>query len=264
MNAKISGGQSVIVPIKRLGNNTLPFVENLKDRVIKYIDVDVVNPILPDGSTNALQPNYNTEAASTYITLVDKNGVVINYNNYPVFNLISYMAGTDRNLIGKKLSLQNSFITITNPYLIGQSVLLTFWYDEPEFSQRNTTNNISVETIEVAYLSATKKNLMPDNRTLAGKRVRRILFDYATITPSYKDCVNTTKQAQGYITLNNGNTSILKQVPIASLYKYGVLNTFDLEFANIKFDLTNSWIETFGDNAFVPNQAWLIRFAYEN
>lgn len=262
MNAKISGGQSVIVPINRLGNNPLPFIENLKDRVIKYIDVDTVNATLPDSSTNAFGENIDT--ASSYITLIDKNGVVINHNNFPLYNLVSYESGTDRTLIGKKISLQNSYIAITDVSLIGKSILLTFWYDEPEFSQRNTTNNISVEAIEVAYLSATKKNLMPDNRTLAGKRVRRILFDYATITPSYKDCVNTTKLAQGYITLNNGNTSILKQVPIASLFKYGVLNTFDLEFANIKFDLTNSWIETFGDNAFVPNQAWLVRFAYEN
>lgn len=262
MNAKISGGQSVIVPISRVGNNPLPFIENLKDRVVKYIDVDTVNATLPDSTTNAYTTNDDT--AGTYITLVDKNGFVINHNNYPLYNLISYQAGTDRPFIGKKISLQNSYLTITDAALIGKSVLLTFWYDEPEFSQRNTTNNISVETIEVPYLSPYKKNLMPDNRTLAGKRVRRILFDYATVTPSYKTCVNTSKMAQGYITLNNGNTSILKQVPIASLYKYGVLNTFDLEFANIKFDLTNSWIETFGDNDFTANQAWLIRFAFEN
>lgn len=262
MNPKVSGGQSVIVPISRIGNNPLPFVENLKDRVVKYIDVDTVNATLPDGSVNAYTANEDT--ASSYITILDKNGVVINHNNYPMYNFVTYLAGTDRPFIGKKISLQNSYLTITDAALVGKSVLLTLWYDEPEFSQRNTTNNISVETIEVAYLSPYKKNLMPDNRTLAGKRVRRVLFDYATLTPSYKPCVNTVKMAQGYITLNNGNTSILKQVPIASLYKYGVLNTFDLEFANIKFDLTNSWIETFGDNDFTTNQAWLIRFALEN
>ena len=259
MNKKVSGGQSVIVRINNIGKNYLPFVENLKDRVIKYIDVDTANDKLPDGSNNA----YNGTLTDSFITLIDKNGFVINHNNYPLYNLNNYRQVGDRPFFGRKMSLQNSYINITDASMVGKSMLLVFWYDEPEYSARNTTNNISVETIEVPYNNAFK-NLMPDNRTLAGKRVRRILFDYVTTTPSFSTCANVSEHAEGYITLNNGNTAILKQVPIASLYKYFTSNVYDLEFANIKFDLTNSWIELPTTTPITPGQKWLVRLAYEN
>ena len=257
MNKKVSGGQSVIVPINRIGKNYLPFVESLKDRVIKYIDVYTGQDTLPDGRVGV-----GVDISSSYITLADKNGVTLNYLNYPLENLSTYTTMGDRPFIGRKISLQNSYINVTAQTAIGKSILLVFWYDEPEFSYRNTTNNIAVETVEVDYRNANFKNLMPDNRNLAGKRVRRITFDNVNKTPSYRDCQNNYGGA--YITLNNGNVSILKQVPLECLKKSNTLNAFELEFANIKFDLTNSFIEKFGDNAFLANSAWLVRFAYEN
>ena len=42
MNKKVSGAKSVVVKLESKGKNYLPFVEYLKDRYIKYIDVVLV------------------------------------------------------------------------------------------------------------------------------------------------------------------------------------------------------------------------------
>ena len=256
MNKKVSGAQSVIVPIKCIGKNYLPFVEDLKDRVIKYIDIMYCIPI--DGSERVSN-------IPEYITLAGKNGYILEFENYPTQNLSYESTQGLRRLIGKKLSLQNSFFINTDPDNVGKSVVVVFWYDEPEYSARNTTNNVSITTVEVPFVSKDFKNVFPDNRTIAGKRFRTIAFDrlYGK-TPSFKDALNNDIYEFGYITLLNGNVAILKDIPVACLVED--LNSDPLEFANIKFDLTNSYIKL-APNADIElngNQAFVVRFAFEN
>lgn len=263
MNKKVSGGQSIIVPINRIGKNYLPFIEDLKDRVVKYIDVLTVlgyATILPDGS-NTFTSGSETEF-TTYLTLMNKNGVVQDVANIPLVSLSTFYNGGEHYFVGRKISLQNSYLTVTDPNLIGKSILLVVWYDEPLFSARNSTNNLCVETVEVEYRNNTFKNLFPDNRTLAGKRIRKIIIDPVYKTPSYRDCANL-QDAMPYLTLNNGNVSILKEIPFQCLVNQNGLVQWELEFANIKFDLTNSYIQTFGDADFVAGQSFLVRFVFE-
>ena len=47
MNNKLSGGKLVLVPIKNLGANKIPYVEDLRNRVIKFIDFYPAT-LLPD------------------------------------------------------------------------------------------------------------------------------------------------------------------------------------------------------------------------
>lgn len=261
MNKKVSGGQSIIVPIKRLGNNYLPFIEDLKDRVIKYIDV-VAKPYgitLPNGDTSVRE----NQLFTSFITLMSKNGVVQDIANLPLSSCYTFANGGEHYFIGRKISLQNSYITVTDETMIGKSIMLVVWYDEPLYSARNSTNNVCVESVEVDYKTPNFKNLFPDNRTLAGKRIRKIIIDNVSKTPSYRDCANNNNFLP-FLTLNNGNVSILKEIPFTSLFNSNGLYQWELEFANIKFDLTNSYVQTFGDTNFQPGQSFLVRFVFED
>ena len=255
MNKKVSGGQSVIVPITCVGRNYLPFVEDLKDRVIKYIDIVDVTPI--DGSTGV----GNTPQ---YITLSGKSGYIMEFDNYPTINLKPYSTYGSRRLIGKKLSLQNSFFTNGDASNIGKSVVCVFWYDEPEYSARNTTNNVSISTVEVPFVSKTFKNMLPDNRTMAGKRFRSIAWDLLpSYTPSFKTAANSDVETNAYLTLLNGNVAILNNIPVQCLVE--LANVESLEFSNIKFDFTNSYIQLAGyANEPTTNESFVVRFSFEN
>ena len=56
MNKKVSGAKSVVVKLESIGKNYLPFVEYLKDRYIKFIDVVLVGS-LPYSTDNGITDN---------------------------------------------------------------------------------------------------------------------------------------------------------------------------------------------------------------
>lgn len=257
MNKKVSGAKSVVVKLESIGKNYLPFVEYLKDRYIKFIDVVLVGS-LPYSTDNVI-----TETSGLFITLADKSG-----NSFFVRDetLARYDVQQNYGLrrpIGQKLSLQNSYINVTNESMVGRSVLLVFWYDLPEYSARNTTDAQLTDNFEVKIESNTSNNLLPDNRTMVGKRFRKISLALPTFTPTFSQSVTYNDAHHIYITLQKGNYKIFDAVPLILLYEIG--NIEQLDFANIIFDFTYSYIFVGGNGAIdVTGKSVFFNAVYED
>lgn len=254
---KISGAQSVIVPLTQMGINYLPFVESLFEKQIKYVDFVAVSS-LPGSSATPLSTPGNCT-----LTLVNKSGNTYDMADVPLsrFDPASYYGM--RPYIGRKISLQNSFIRVNDSAAVGTSALLVFYYDYPEFSCRNTTNDVSENGIEIPIVSNTFPNQLPDNRTMAGKRFRTLSVNPVLVTPSF----NTSAYSDIsdlYISLYNGNVAILDTVPLLVFATAGSVENFT--FSNIKFDFTNSYVIVGGAGTVSDpvGKSLFINLSYEN
>ena len=258
MNKKVSGAKSVVVKLESKGKNYLPFVEYLKDRYIKYIDVVIVGS-LP----------YSTDACITdtdglFVTLANKSGnsFFVHDETLSRYDLLQNLGL--RRPIGQKLSLQNSYITVTDDAYVGKSVLLVFWYDLPEYSARNMTDAQLTDNFEVKIDSNYSNNLLPDNRTMVSKRFRKIALALPTYTPTFSPSVTDSDIKHLYITLQKGNYKIFDAIPLSELYEIG--NIEILDFANIVFDFTYSyiWVGGKGTRINVAGKSVFFNAVYED
>ena len=259
----ITGIKTILVPINKAGKNFIPFNEELKDRIIRYVDV-VTPTALPGSNANVF-----SAFSSATLTLADFNG-----NSYVGYNVPLDRYNPVKNLgermpINKKLSFQNSYIEIAGVGALTPSfAVVVVYYDAPEFAQVNTTNDLAVESFEVKITSAAYKNLLPDNRTLVGKRFKQIAIPTGvTITPSYATCGNDVAVEAAYITLIKDNYLILDNAPLILFKEPYYLRS--LNFRNITFDFINSYITVGGagqneDANALVGKSIFINILYEN
>lgn len=243
-NKKLSGAKAVFVPIVKLGANSLPYIEDLKDRYIKYIDFHACR-YLPETEAEGLQTSVNM-----YLTLADKTGNQFYIKDMPLerFNYINTIGC--RQYIGNKLSLQNSYITCADSEQIGKVAMLVFWYDLPEYSRANKSELTITDSLTIPITTAVRHNTLPDEERMAQKRFRRILLGLPTIAPNFQICLTFDKISNLYITLRKGTYNVVENLPVIFLFQYYMLEK--AEFANIVFDLQNSYI-TIGGNNTIPD-----------
>ena len=243
-NKKLSGAKAVFVPIRNTGKNYLPFIEDLKDRYIKYIDFYGCQ-YLPDTDAPGL-----TSTDDLYLTLADKTGNSLYVKEMPL-SRFDYMATVGiRQPVCNKLSLQNSYITCADASHIGKVAMLVFWYDLPQYSRANTSEVVITDSLTVPITTAIRHNTLPDEERMANKRFRRILLGIPTTTPDYQTGLDAAKLANLYITLRKGSYNVIENLPVVFLYQLYMLEKS--EFANIVFDLQSSFITIGGDNT-IPN-----------
>lgn len=250
----ITGAKTITVAINKLGENFLPYNEELKDKVIRYIDV-VPMGLLPQSNGDVF-----TDYENCTLTLADFNGNSYFAYNVPLDRYNPIKTGGVRLPINKKISLQNSYIFVAeNNAQIGNSVVVVVYYEDEFYSYPNTTNDLAVDAVEVKINSLDFNNMLPDNRTLVGKRIRGLALPDVTLTPSFTKSVNKIliNNKWGYITLQKNNYVILDHLPLFLLLEPYYLSS--LQFRNIELDLINSYItiggstakinEIFGENA---------------
>ena len=244
MNTKLSGAQLVLVEIKRVGKNYLPFVENLRSRIIKYIDFCPA-AYLPDTDAAGLQ-----STTDMYFTIFNEYGTEELQRAMPLERYDYAQTLGVRQPICSKISLQNSFIECHDAAQVGKVAALMFWYDLPEYSARNTADRTIVDAITVPLTTAVRYNALPDTDRLTGKRFRRILLGTPTTTPDMQTGLDLTKLANCYLTLRKGTYDVVQNVPVVLLYQLQMLEKS--EFQNIIFDFQNSFI-TIGGAGTIPN-----------
>lgn len=250
----ITGAKTITVAINKLGENFLPYNEELKDKVIRYIDV-VPMGLLPQSNGDVF-----TDFENCTLTLADYNGNSYFAYNVPLDRYNPIKTGGVRLPINKKVSLQNSYIFVAeNNAQIGNSVVVVVYYEDEFYSFPNTTNDLAVDAVEVKINSLDFNNMLPDNRTLVGKRIRGLALPDVTLTPSFTKSINKIliNNKWGYITLQKNNYVILDHLPLFLLLEPYYLSS--LQFRNIELDLINSYItiggstakinEIFGENA---------------
>lgn len=244
MNTKLSGAQLVLVEIKRVGKNYLPLVENIRGRIIKFIDFAPA-AYLPGTDVAGVTVNQDM-----YFTIANEPG-----NEYIHFEMplerFDYTATLGiRQPICSKVSLQNSYIDCQDANQVGKIAALVFYYDLPEYSARNTTDKVMTDAITIPLVTATRYNQFPDTDRLTGKRFRRFLLGTPTITPDLQNGLDANKLQNIYVTLRKGTYNILENVPVTILYQLQMLEKS--EWANIIFDFQNSFL-TIGGAGTIPN-----------
>lgn len=240
----ITGAKTITVAINKLGENFLPYNEELKDKVIRYID------IVPMGMLPQSNGDVFTDFENCTLTLADFNGNSYFAYNVPLDRYNPVKNGGVRIPINKKVSLQNSYIFVAEDNAqIGNSVVVVVYYEDEFYSYPNTTNDLAVDAVEVKINSLDFNNMLPDNRTLVGKRIRGIALPDVILTPSFTKSINKIliNNKWGYITLQKNNYVILDHLPLFLLLEPYYLSS--LQFRNIELDLINSYITIGGSTA---------------
>ena len=258
MLKKVSGAKSVFVRLQNVGRNYLPFVEDLKDRTIRYIDVVPVTslpfPFISDSPVATFD--------GLYISVAEKQG-----NGYPIYALpldrldISQNMGR-RQPVNRVSSISDCYIDCEDPALIGQIVCLVFWYDLADYSAPDSTVDFAIDSVEVDVLSSQQNNVFPDNRTMAGKRFRHISFPAVSPTISGATGLSKTEMLDCYVSFVKGNYAVIDNIPLSEFYD--VTEMYEtLLFANICFDFTNSFV-TVGGTANYDGRKVMFNLTYEN
>ena len=244
MNKKLSGAQLVLVPIVRVGQNKFPFVENIKRRYIKYIDFYPATylPGTPDTGT--------TSTADMFVTIYNSVGNTQIIRDLPLERFNYKQTLGIRQQIGSYISLSDCYVNCLDAANVGTVAAFIFWYDLPEFSERNTTDNTCMDFVSIPVTNPTRYNMFPDEDKLVGKRFRRILSSAPTTTPDYKNSLTAAQLENVYLTLRKGSYNVLENVPVAMLNQLQMLEKS--EFQNIIFDFNSSYI-MIGGAGTIPN-----------
>ena len=248
MNSKLSGAQLVLVEIKHTGRNYFPLVENLRSRVIKYIDF-CETTYLP-AIANAVGLSATQDA---YLTIMDEHGTTEIHREMPLERYDYAQTLGVRQPICRKISMQNSYIDVQDASYVGKVAAFMFYYDLPEFSARNSTDNVMTDAISIPLTTAIRYNALPDTDRLTGKRFRKILLGTPSVTPDMQTGMDDmSKLANCFITFRKGTYNVIENMPLPLLYQLAMLEK--TEWANIIFDFQNSYI-TIGGAGTIPNVA---------
>ena len=238
MNTKVSGAQLVLVPIKNVGRNFFPYVEHIAKRVIKYIDFAPV-ALLPRTTAAGLQSTQNM-----YITIMDENGTRELHKRLPLERLDYSQTIGVRTPICKRINMDSCYIDCQDANQVGKVAALVFWYDLPEYSAKNSTDNVQTDAIEIRIDNITQYSTLPDSDRLTGKRFRKILLGKPSVTPDGNDGLGSDELKNVYLTLQKGTYKVLADVPVSLLYQLSMLE--QMEFANIIFDFQSSYVTVGG------------------
>lgn len=244
MNTKLSGAQLVVVPITHVGRNQFPYVENLRNRNIKFVDFYPAT-YLPDTTDNGV-----TTTANMFVTFSNKYGNEEFIRNLPLERLNYTQTQGVRQQVGREISLSDSYVDCHDANCVGKLAAFVMWYDLPEYSQRNKTDNIVTDSITIPLTTAIRYNQLPDSDRMSNKRFRRLLVSSPTLTPDYQTGLPYARLANLYITLRKGSYAICQNLPIMYLYQINMLQK--TEFQNILFDFQSSYI-TIGGAGTIPN-----------
>lgn len=245
MNTKLSGAQLVIVPITKIGQNFLPYIEHIAGRVVKYIDFAPC-ALLPNTSVAGV-----TSSNDLYITVMDENGTKEIHKSLPLARFDYSATMGVRMPINRKVNMDSCYIVNESAANVGKSVALVFWYELPQYSQANKTDNVQTDAIEIPITNVTQYNVLPDSDRLTGKRFRRILLGTPTVTPDKNTGLGTSELLNCYLTLCKGSYKILADCPISLLWQMQMLEK--TEFQNIVFDFQSSYVTIGGAGTATPS-----------
>lgn len=244
LNTKVSGAQMVLVDITRKGKNAFPFTENLNHRLVKYIDF-VGARYLPNTDKEGL-----TSPDDLYLTLIAENGSTFLHREAPLVRFDYKQTLGSREAIGEVLSLEDCYVNCQNAAAVGKTAAFIVWYDLPEFSARNTSDQLVTDYTTVPLTTSIRYNLFPDEERMTGKRFRKILLGTPSVTPDYQTGLELSKLNNVYLTLCKGSYLVCENIPVTLLYQLQTL--WKHEFANIVLDFQSCYL-TIGGAGTIPN-----------
>ncbi len=143
----------------------------------------------------------------------------------------------------------NRYLVLPNCYLINtsstraNSLFITFYYtDKVERNVVNENDSILIQSLSVPVYSGTyNKFYLPDNRVLAGKKIRNIYSTTFLTGASSPDNSSIVNPEYAFLTLIYRSDIILYRMPVLYLSQWAY--PFRLHMDNIQADLPTSYIE---------------------
>ena len=267
-NQPFTGAYSIKVSLagyKQGDRVYLPDAPVLQDKYITAISVfgafgqNSVSMQDPDGDIIA-----PIKFENLYLTLTDK-GTNEYLSNVP---LTYFVYGNRQININRYIFLPNCYITIGDVSAAQNCVLLTFFYRDPskQVIYPETTGNI--QSLEVpVFTSDYNRFYLPDNRILAGKKIRNIyssgqeMFGMANpLSPNGTPIINSS---DAFLTLILRNDIVLYRFPVYYLSQWSTI--FELIMDNIHADLPSSYIELAKNTlSTVGDKCVYLNFEYED
>ena len=238
MNCKLSGAQMVLVPITKMGENRFPWVENIRSRFIKFIDFYGCR-YLPNTSDVGL-----TTTEDLFVTIKNSAGNTELIRNLPLARFDYTQTLGIRQPIFCNIALSDCVVNCQNEDAVGTTAAFIFWYDLPEFSQKNTTKQLITDSVSIPLTTPVGRNTFPDLDRMAGKRFRRILLGVTSKTPDLYRGLGNDELKNVYMTLRKGSYNVLENVPVMLMWQMAMLQKS--EFQNIIFDFQNSYLTVGG------------------
>lgn len=234
----------VLVPITKMGENKFPWVENIRSRFIKYIDFYGCR-YLPGTSAVGL-----TVTDGLFVTIKNSAGNMELIRNLPLARFDYTQTLGIRQPIFSNIAISDCVVNCQNESAVGTVAAFVFWYDLPDFSQKNTTKQLVTDAVSVPIVTAIGRNQLPDLDRMTGKRFRRIILASTQKTPDLYDGLGFDNLKNVYMTLRKGSYNILENVPVLFMYQIAMLQKS--EFQNIIFDFQSSYL-TIGGDSTIPN-----------
>ena len=234
----------VLVPINQVGKNKFPYIQDIRGRVIKYIDF-YASTYLPDTTTSGA-----VSTTDMFLTIMDEIGNTKIHNNVPLERFNYTQTQGIRVAIGEKISLNECYIECKNAANVGKMAAFILWYDLPEFSKRNTTDTLITDYLSIPLTTSVLYNSLPDEDRMVGKRFRRILVSTPSVTPDFQTGVTAAMLPNLYLTLRKGSYNVIQNLPLPMLVQLQMQDK--TTFQNIIFDLRSSFI-TIGGQGTIPS-----------
>lgn len=230
MKQVITGGIGKTIAIT--SNKTyFPYIAELKDKTIKYIDVFHMCDDA-DGTPITADPfGYSVSFVrkGTNDIFIDRLSATA---LYPEFRL------GQRLYIGEKIDFEQSFIETTSQ--VGETAFFVFFYQDSEAGYEDVENPIRIEPNGTIVNDL--QNYFSDSRVLVNKKFTGI---YPSLVESNAAGVSNlfplTNAYDIYLNLMKGSEIFLKNVPALSLLRHTNWLGY-LEFADVEIDFTNSWM----------------------
>lgn len=245
---------------------SFPEILLLRGKKIVYIDFFRVSDVsfAPSGRATV----NNTIFAKTFLTLVTAG--IERFNKIPLNNFVSGLQYGNRILLNEVIDWEKSFLNISelSGFSTSESFVFTVYYhSENKLLEDNFNSKISTyENVEIIVPSTTTKKIMlPENLVLANKKIFNIRAYSLTnlgVSPSNYTAVASAIFIKSYLTLVKNNYEVLTKIPLYALFNYNTAVDI-LNFDNLEFDLTQSYIDISEVTGLTANTVFMIGFNYD-
>lgn len=230
MKQLITGGIGKTIAIT--SNKTFfPYIPELKDKTIKYIDVIY--------GCNDTKGNYIGADPFLYdVSFVRKgtNDIFIDRLSADSFSPDARLG--QRLYIGEKIDFEQSYITTASQ--VGENAFIVFYYQDSAAGYEESSSPLKIEPNRA--ICDNYINYFADSRVLVNKKFSGIYPSYVERDSNGLPNVFNQHDYDCYLNLVKGSDIFLKNVPVHCMSRYNSWIGF-LEFADVVLDFTNSWIE---------------------
>lgn len=240
MNMKeyvVNGAIGVTIPNLKVGRNYLPYISELKDRTIKYIDV-CYNIYTLEHAIGALPADYA-------LSLCKKATSELVFDNVSAVEFAPSVNNGRRQFVGYKLDLEKSFLSV-DPMGAGQNAFLVFYYEDDKGEQTQANSILPTrKSTSGVQLTDGFNSYFQENRTINDKHFTGIYPTYSAFNNSgFVNLLGDYSWSCLMINLVRGSDIFFRNVPVNCLLREGYYSEGCIVFDGVQIDFTNSFLES--------------------